>query len=182
MDAVRSVQRRVGRMPIWWNGKAHRFAVRCFGCQSSCHRWPSNALNAYYATAATCHQIPNKQKSNASTLCSWWVWFTAASLMTHSRCQQRELTLNCLYLIAALSQASHATRWSLLSIDETDDGQSIDVRRFVATCMAIAQHFGRLLWLLGCIETIFDGTFDSRRLRSPTLIAWNGRRLSDEFT
>lgn len=83
---------------------------------------------------------------------------------------------------AALSQAFNATRRSLLSIDETDDGQSINVCRFIATGMAIVEHFGRLLWLLGCIETIFDGTFDGCRVRSSTIVTWNGCRLSDKFT
>lgn len=87
-----------------------------------------------------------------------------------------------LIAFAALSQTFNTSRWSLLSIDETNDGQSINVWRFVATCMAIAQYFGSLFRLFGCIETIFDGTFDCGRFRSSTIIAWNGCCLSDEFT
>lgn len=87
-----------------------------------------------------------------------------------------------LHFFLALSQTSHTSRWSLLSIDETNDGQSIAKSRLKSTCLAVAEHFGRLLQLLGRIETVFDGTFDGCSLRSTSFCTWNGIRLLVKFT
>lgn len=57
----------------------------------------------------------------------------------------------------ALSQASNASRRSLLSAHEANHNESLVESGLKSACLALAQHFGRLFHLFGRITAILDG-------------------------
>ena len=81
----------------------------------------------------------------------------------------------------ALSQASHFARRSLLSIDETDDSESLDVLRLCAACMTITFNFGSVLWLLGESQAVSHRTLDVGCIGSKEVESWHGTSVSHQL-